>query len=188
MRRSLPSLWVPPHGYYREGADSELDEKVNQLRAYLRTNRAKQNLYNRTWLLWAATKMPGLLNPEERKNIIAEMQSQQQQDGGWRLASLGEYKRNDATPQETASDGYATGLILHVLQTVGLPKDEPSVSKGLGWLRRNQMSSGAWVGYSVNKKREPESPNEAKAACRQVPVGRRDRLCRVGAERRGMSP
>jgi squalene-hopene/tetraprenyl-beta-curcumene cyclase len=150
-------------GYYHAGVDPELDKHVNQLRTYLRTNFAKQNLYNRVWLLWAATKVQGVLSPEEQKNIIAEIQSRQQADGGWRLASLGAYKRNDATPQETESDGYATGLILHILQTVGLTKNEPTVRKGLAWLRRNQRRSGAWVGYSVNKKRAPESTNEAKA-------------------------
>jgi hypothetical protein len=150
-------------GYYREGADPELDKKVNQLRVYLGTNLAKQNLYNQVWMLWAATKMQGLLSPEERTKIIATAQSRQQPDGGWRLASLGEFQRSDATPQETASDGYATGLILHVFLTTGLTRDEPSVRKGLVWLRSNQHSSGAWAGSSVNKKREPESKNEAKA-------------------------
>lgn len=150
-------------GYYKEGADPELDKKVNLLRAYLRGNSTKQNLYNRICLLWASTKMAGLLSEEERTRIIDEIHSKQQQDGGWRLSSLGEFERSDAVPQETASDGYATGLILHVLQTAGLTKDHSNVKKGLVWLRANQKPSGAWTGSSVNKKREPESDNPAKA-------------------------
>ena len=63
----------------------------------------------------------------------------------------------DGAPEETASDGYATGLVLHVLQVAGLPKDEPRVSQGLAWLKKNQQPSGAWPASSLNKKRDPET-------------------------------
>jgi hypothetical protein len=149
--------------YYKGGAQREADNGVNLLRVYLRDNLARQNLHNRVWMLWAATTMEGLLDREERKKIITEIYAKQQQDGGWRLASLGEFKRSDGTPQDTASDGYATGLVLHVLQLAGLSSNEPNVRKGLEWLRRNQKPSGAWAGSSVNKQREPEATNHAKA-------------------------
>jgi squalene-hopene/tetraprenyl-beta-curcumene cyclase len=150
-------------GYYAKGTDPDLDQRVDLLRTYLRSNLGKQNLFNRLWLLWAATRMEGLLDTAERKQIIAAIQSQQQPDGGWRLASLGKFERNDATPQEASSDGYATGLVLHILQTAGLPKEDPTVRRGLSWLRGNQKASGAWAGSSVNKKRDPESSQPAKA-------------------------
>jgi squalene-hopene/tetraprenyl-beta-curcumene cyclase len=149
--------------YYRDGADQELDKRVNLLRGYVRSHFAKQNLHNRVWLLWAATKLDGLLDPQERKNVVVDIRGKQQPDGGWRLSALGEFKRNDGTAQETVSDGYATGLILHALQRQGFTKDDSHVKRGLDWLRRNQRPSGAWAGSSVNKQREPESTNQAKA-------------------------
>jgi squalene-hopene/tetraprenyl-beta-curcumene cyclase len=93
--------------------------------------------------------------PEDRHSIIGELLAKQQADGGWRLASLGAFTRQDGEPQDETSDGYATGFILHVLQTVGVPKDDPKIANGLNWLRVNQERSGEWRGSSVNKRREP---------------------------------
>jgi hypothetical protein len=36
-------------------------------------------------LLWAATKLPGLIKPELQKSIIDEVSDEQQSDGGWQL-------------------------------------------------------------------------------------------------------
>jgi squalene-hopene/tetraprenyl-beta-curcumene cyclase len=142
-------------GYYTPGADADVDKKVKLLRGYLKGHAAEQNLFNRAWLLWASNGLDGLLTPEERKAVIRELLETQQTDGGWRLASLGAFVRGDGAPQDTTSDGYATGLVLHVLQIAGVPRDDPKVAKGLNWLRANQSSTGEWRGSSVNKKRDP---------------------------------
>ena len=55
-------------------------------------------------------QLPGLLDADRKKAIIAELLETQQTEGGWSLSSLsGDWKRADGTPQETKSDGYATG-------------------------------------------------------------------------------
>jgi hypothetical protein len=46
-------------------------------------------------------------------------------------------------------------LVLHILQTAGLTKDNAKIAKGLTWLASNQTPTGAWRGFSVNKKRDP---------------------------------
>src|SRR5262249_13871925 len=135
-------------GYYRPGADATVDGHVALLRSYLRERQGAQNTFNRIWLLWASHNLEGLLAPEERDAAIGELLNSQQADGGWRLASLGEFQRKDETAQASASDGFATGLVLHVLQTVGVQKDNPQVGKGLSWLKANQGGSGAWIASS----------------------------------------
>jgi squalene-hopene/tetraprenyl-beta-curcumene cyclase len=150
-------------GYYTKGADSELDRRVDLLRGYLQKNLAAQNDFNRVWMLLASTKLAGLLDDEGRSQIVERIVSKRNADGGWSLSSLGTYTRKDGTPEETASDGYATGLILHVLQSAGIGKDDPRVKPGLAWLRANQRPSGAWPGSSLNKERDPESADAAKA-------------------------
>jgi squalene-hopene/tetraprenyl-beta-curcumene cyclase len=142
-------------GYYTPGADAATDRAVKLLRGYLRDHRAGQTLHNRAWLLWAASGLDGLLTPEERKAVIGELLEPQGSDGGWRLAALGPYVRGDGTPQDAAADGYATGLVLHVLQTAGVPRDDPKIAAGLSWLRASQSPSGEWRGTSANKKRDP---------------------------------
>jgi squalene-hopene/tetraprenyl-beta-curcumene cyclase len=144
-------------GYYTPGADADADAKVTLLRGYLKGRLWKQNLHHRAWGLWAATTVEGILTKAEQRQIIDQLLDKQQADGGWSLPALGTWVRNDRTAQETSSDGYATGLVLHVLQTAGVPKDHGKVAKGLAWLKRNQAATGAWRSVSLVKKRDPAS-------------------------------
>ncbi len=144
-------------GYYTPGADADTGARVKLLQGYLEDRLSGQNLHDRAWGLWAAAKLEGTLTKAEQKKVIDQLLGNQRQDGGWSLPSLGPWLRNDHTAQETASDGYATALVLHVLQTAGVRKDDARVSKGLAWLRRNQAPTGAWRSVSVVKKRDPAS-------------------------------
>jgi squalene-hopene/tetraprenyl-beta-curcumene cyclase len=142
-------------GYLNAKADSETRTGVDRLRQYFRSHFEKQNLHNRIWTLWASTLVDGLLTGDERDRIVSQVFAKQQDNGGWNLPTFGEFKRQDNTPQETGPDGYATGLALHTLQLAGVPKDRPEIAKGLAWLRTHQHESGAWIGHSLNKRRDP---------------------------------
>jgi squalene-hopene/tetraprenyl-beta-curcumene cyclase len=142
-------------GYYSPGRDADVDAGVKRLRGYLRDHLAAQNLYNRIALLWAASTLDGLLSHEERQGIIQAILAKQQADGGWSLAGLGKYVRHDKTPQATESDGFATGLVLYVLQSAGLLRSDARIGRGLAWLQTHQADTGEWRGISVNKKRNP---------------------------------
>jgi squalene-hopene/tetraprenyl-beta-curcumene cyclase len=141
-------------GYYTPDADAEIDGRVSLLRNYLERELPAQNPFNRTWALWASTRLDGVLTKDTKKKIITQLLDKQRDDGGWSLASLGSFARHDGTVQDNDSDGYATGLVLHVLQTAGVPKDDAKVGKGLIWLKNNQATTGEWRGVSVNKKRD----------------------------------
>jgi hypothetical protein len=106
--------------------------------------------------LWAAAKLPGLLEPDRQKAIIGELLEKQRADGGWSLSSLsGGWKRADGTSQETTSDGYATGLITFVLQRAGISPENAKLKQGLAWLTANQdKTEGSWASYSLNKNKE----------------------------------
>ena len=143
-------------GYYKPGADADLDGKPLSLRRYLSDQSANQNLNNRVWLLWASTKMTDLLTAEQRQRLIDAAFEKQQKDGGWSLSSLGTKSPGGFVP-DAQSDGYATGLVLHVLQEAGISKTDSRIANGLGWLRSNQAPGGAWLANSVNRKRDPNS-------------------------------
>lgn len=144
-------------GYYVPGADVESDRGVELLRGYLKDHFPSQSLHDQAWAVWAATRLDGVLTENEQNQAIVQLLGKQRDDGGWTLPSLGAWMRNDGTPQETVSDGYATGLVLHVLQTAGLPKNDAKLANGLAWLKANQAASGAWYCASVVKSRDPES-------------------------------
>jgi hypothetical protein len=107
-------------------------------------------------LLWASTKVPGLLTPEQQKAVIKEALGKQQADGGFSLSAfVGGWKRKDGTPLETRSDGYATGLVTFALRQAGLTPDQPQVKQALAWLALNQeKTDGRWLAYSLNKQRD----------------------------------
>jgi squalene-hopene/tetraprenyl-beta-curcumene cyclase len=144
-------------GYHPPGAGADTDAGITLLRGYLKDKLQGQNLHNRAWGLWAAATLDGILTITEQKQLIDQLLDRQQDDGGWSLPSLGAWVRNDGSAQETSSDGYATALVLQVLQTAGVTKDHVKVARGLDWLKRNQTPTGAWRSVSVVKKREPTS-------------------------------
>lgn len=146
-------------------AKPEIQGNLKILDEYLNRESAAQTTINRVDLLWAATKLRGLLTQEQQHAIIDEISTKQQPDGGWSLASLsGPWKRNDGTSQETKSDGYATGLITLVLQQVGIPRNDPRLTRGRAWLVSNQSKTdGLWPAYSLNKNDEHHiSPETAR--------------------------
>jgi squalene-hopene/tetraprenyl-beta-curcumene cyclase len=141
---------------YHTAADADIHARVNLLRNYLRDQLPKQNLHNQIFALWAATKVEGILTGAEQKKLIDQLLKQQRADGGWSLPSLGKWSRSSPAPK-SESDGYATALVLHVLQTAGRGKNDAKIAKGLDWLRRNQTATGAWRSDSLIKKRDPNS-------------------------------
>ncbi len=145
-------------GYYQASADPVLKGKVELLRGYLKGKFAAQNLFNRAWALRAASQLDGVLTPQERSQVISQLLAKQGDDGGWSLPSLGNFVRSDGTPQDPTSDAYATGVVLYILQTAGVPRNDPKVAQGLSWLRSHQADTGAWRGVSVNKERNPSTP------------------------------
>jgi squalene-hopene/tetraprenyl-beta-curcumene cyclase len=134
----------------------EIQKNLMPLREYLNREYSAQTSINRVLLLWAAAKLPGLLETDRQKAIIGELLEKQQPDGGWSLSSLsGDWKRADGTPQETRSDGYATGLITFVLQRAGISPQNANLKQGLAWLTANQdKTEGSWAAYSLNKNKE----------------------------------
>jgi squalene-hopene/tetraprenyl-beta-curcumene cyclase len=135
-----------------------IQDQLASLGQYLQRRADRDTLFNRTTLLWAATKVPGLLMPAQRDAIIDAAMSSQQNDGGWTMATLGSWKRLDGTPLDTASDGYATGLLTLTLQLSGSPRATAHVQRGLRWLADHQdPSTGMWRASSLNKQRDPSS-------------------------------
>jgi len=143
-----------PGGYASSG---DIEKNVELLRGYLRKNAQDQHTLNKLMLLWASTKLTGLLTPTERQTLVAEVFSKQQSDGGWNTASLGPWQRVDGSSLDTNTDGYATGLATFALQQAGLSSD-PRVQKGIRWLVDHQdKATGRWLARSLNKERDPET-------------------------------
>ena len=116
-----------------------------------------ESLYNRIWILYSSTVWDGLLTADEQRAVVAQILAKQRADGGWALATLAHFERIDGSDQARDSDGYATGLIAHVLLRSGRSALQPDVSKALAWLRAHQRADGSWPATSMNKRHDPES-------------------------------
>lgn len=147
------AVGTAPGGYQ---SMPEVEKGVALLRGFLTSGFDKQPLVNRAVALWASSKLTGLLTAEQQQKLIAELQSQQREDGGWSLTTLAAWTpRRDNTPFEAKSDGYATGLVTFALQQAGVSRTQQSVGTGLAWLVANQSKTdGLWPAYSLNKQRD----------------------------------
>jgi len=162
------AVGISPENY---AATPAIQENLKRLREYVNRESGRQSTINRIFLLWAATKLPGLISPGEQQAIIHEVLTRQQADGGWRLASISwkwnrwslkslvnMWLREDGTPMDGKSDGLATSLATLALQEAGVPRDNPQLQRGLAWLLSNQNSEeGFWAATSVNKRRHRSS-------------------------------
>jgi squalene-hopene/tetraprenyl-beta-curcumene cyclase len=124
---------------------------LERLRGYFRKT-PPPDMHHQTMLLWAATRLDGLMNSDEKAATVRSLRALQRPDGGWCLPSLGQWKRRDGQPNDpkSPSDGYATGLIVNVFREAGVPADDPAIQRGIGWLKTHQRASGRWFTRSLN--------------------------------------
>jgi len=139
--------------------DEELRTDVAQLKSYLRSDAPHD--YGRTLLLWAAARMPGLLDEAEQQKLSETLLQHQRTDGGWSIRTMaapeawgrgnrGEKIRAEADFAAPESDGHMTGLAIVVLREAGIPADDRRIERGLEWLVANQRETGRWWTRSLN--------------------------------------
>lgn len=139
---------------------------IDKLQSYFQKTPAP-DLHHTAMLLWASTRLKGLMTPEQRKQTVAALKGKQHADGGWALPSLGSYKRRDggANDPDAASDGYGTGFVTYVLLQAGTPATDPALGKAVHWLQTNQRDSGRWYTRSLNNDKAHYITNAGTAFC-----------------------
>jgi len=149
-----------PDGYKN---DAKIAGNLAGLTGYLSSHYEAQPLLNKLVALWASKYFPGVMTEAQKQVLVEKLNGLQRADGGWSTTDLGTWKRMDDTPLETRTDGYATGIVVLVLEEAGTkshsnPQVDASVTRGIAWLVANQdKSTGAWPAWSLNKNRDPES-------------------------------
>ncbi|MBX3414563.1 MAG: squalene--hopene cyclase [Pirellulales bacterium] len=124
---------------------------LEQLARYVHENEAP-SLHHHALLAWASTRVDGLMNDEERQTCVEAMLTLQHADGGWGLATLGDWKRQDGSPQDLdSSDGYGTGFVIFLARQLGVPANDPRLAHGVEWLKTHQRESGRWFTRSLYK-------------------------------------
>jgi squalene-hopene/tetraprenyl-beta-curcumene cyclase len=147
--------------HYRQTAKAS--KGIIKLKSYFR-QKPPPNMHHKVWLLWASTGLDGLMSPDEQRKTIRELIALQQEDGGWNLDSLWP-RRPGERPASVTSDGYATGLAVHVLRQAGIGCDRPEISRGLTWIKTHQRASGRWFTPSINGRRKNLLTNAGTALC-----------------------
>lgn len=139
---------------------------IEKLKVYFQKNPAP-DLHHAAMLLWASTKVEGLLSAADAKKTIAALKEKQHKDGGWALPALGKYQRRDGTPNDpdAASDGYGTGFAAYVLLQAGTAKNDPAIERAVAWLKTNQRESGRWYTRSLNNDKAHYITNAGTAFC-----------------------
>ena len=159
------AVGVAPEDYAKTGAAKA---GIDKLKAYFQKTPAP-DLHHKAMLLWGSTLVDGLLTPDAQKAIVGELRAKQHPDGGWGLPSLGAYKRRDAmkTPNDpnAPSDGYGTGLMVYILRKAGVAAADPTLTKGVTWMKSNQRESGRWYTRSLNNDKAHYIADAGSAFC-----------------------
>lgn len=137
-----------PEGY---AATPAAKAGLARLREYFKNN-PPPTLHHKAMLVWASTYVDDMLPSAERESIVEELLSLQKADGGWGVATLGDWHRGDDTSQDLeSSDGYGTGFVIYVARRAGVPADDPRIERGIAWLKSHQRESGRWFTRSLYK-------------------------------------
>ena len=133
-------------------AQSEAAQRgLEGIRRYLSKN-TPPTLHHSAMLLWAASYTEGLLTREQKTEIVKQLQALQREDGGWALASLGDWERADGKEQDTkTSDGYGTAFVIYALRRADVPAESEGIQRGVEWLKTHQRESGRWFTRSLNR-------------------------------------
>jgi squalene-hopene/tetraprenyl-beta-curcumene cyclase len=123
---------------------------LERLRSYFRKT-PPPDLHHQSMLLWASTRLGGLMDCPQQEATIRAIRALQRSDGGWCLPSLGSWKRRDGAANDpgSPSDGFATGMLVFILREAGIPANDPAVARGVAWLKANQRVSGRWFTRSL---------------------------------------
>jgi squalene-hopene/tetraprenyl-beta-curcumene cyclase len=125
------------------------------LTTYLHEGQKTQPLHNKLFLLWASSKLRDLLPDAEKQAILNELWRKQEADGGWSIASLGQWKQRAAAPAAVGSNSYATALVTYSTEQAGVQRSQANLSKALSWLRTHQdPDTGYWAAESMNHKHD----------------------------------
>ena len=163
-------------GYAPEGYAKGLSARtgLDRIRGYFQKN-PPPDLHHQTMLLWASTRLEGLMTSARQQETIRELRGRQKSDGGWCLPSLGHWNRRNGKPNDPAapSDGYATGLVVFVLREAGVPASDPAIERGVAWLKANQARRAAGSPARSTMMKTITSPTPAPATpCWRFSVAR----------------
>lgn len=139
-------------------ARPDIHENMAALKSYLASTQQTQPMHNRLLLVWASTKLPGVLSVVDRKAIVDKVMASQQPDGGWALDAIGPWKAHASAPPSAGSNSYATAVVAFTVQQAGISRKSPNMNRALSWLRSHQDPKGGfWDAQSMNKQYEPDS-------------------------------
>jgi squalene-hopene/tetraprenyl-beta-curcumene cyclase len=144
-------------------SDPAVRDHMEHLRQYLLVHYAAEPTMNQLYVLWASSRVPGLLSASQRADLIKKVASLQRSDGGWSLPALDEQKAIKPAMLDLFkranhvddSDGVATGLVVLALEEDGVKLEDPALKRGLAWLETHQRGEGSWWASSLNGFRNP---------------------------------
>jgi squalene-hopene/tetraprenyl-beta-curcumene cyclase len=143
------TVGIAPDGYAQT---PQAIAGLEKLRQYFKNNSTK-SLHHRAMLAWCSIRVDGIATQTERGQALKELMALQRDDGGWSTAGLlsdwkglrrKDGKQLDKPLDVGTSDGYGTGFVIVVARELGVPADDPRLTRGIEWILTHQRQSGKW--------------------------------------------
>jgi squalene-hopene/tetraprenyl-beta-curcumene cyclase len=133
--------------------DPAMQDRVKRMKKAL-SDHKPANDYERALKLQLSNIMPELVPQTQRDAAIAMLSKLQLPDGGWSTREMSPPKLwHEKVDTETieqleavkpGSDPFLTGYAIVLLRESGIPATDPSIQRGIKWLKENQRVSGRW--------------------------------------------
>lgn len=142
---------------YRADAEDPAKTGIARLRTKLRTL-LDESLHDQLLLLWVSARWEGLVDAEEKADILSSLSPMQRDDGGFRVGDLGLIKNAPNYPPEYSS-AYATAIAILAMVSADVPASDTRLHDAASFLISRQNEKGNFADLSLYLSRPEDSLN-----------------------------
>ncbi len=129
---------------YAESGNAHYKQAAQRALAWVAAAKP-ETTQDKVFKILALSRYGNALQKRAAGQVVADLKTEQKEDGGWQETSA-----------MHGSNAFATGQVLYAFKQAGVSVESPEFSKGVQFLLANQKESGAWPSINSQSGRPSE--------------------------------